>query len=79
MLALCTSFLITFFTTSLNLLKSTGAGINLSTSNLSALLFKLVKLVSIFLNLSISNLSTSDFKSTLLANFEVLDLLLFHN
>ena len=48
-LALCSSFLKTsFFTTSLNLLKSTGAGNNLSTSNLSTLLFKLLKLVGTF-------------------------------
>ena len=32
-----------FFITSISLLKSTGAGTNLSTSNLSALLFKLLK------------------------------------
>ena len=44
-------------TASFNLLKSTGTGINLSTSNL---LFKLLKLVGIFFNLSISNLYTSD-------------------
>ena len=31
-------------------------------SDLSALLFKLFKLLSTFFNLSISNLSTSDFK-----------------
>ena len=40
-LALYISFLATsFFTTSLSLLKSTGTGTNLSTSNLSTLLFK---------------------------------------
>ena len=43
------------FTTSLSLLKSTGAVTNLSTSNLSTLLFKLLllKLVGIFFSLSI--------------------------
>ena len=52
-LALYTSFLITpFFTISLSLLKSTGAGTNLSTSNLSSLLLKWLKLVSTFFNLS---------------------------
>ena len=63
-----------FFTTSLSLLKSTGTGTNLSTSNLSTLLFKLLKLVGTFFSLSISNLSTLDFKlakSTFLANFDV--------
>ena len=39
-----------------------GTGTNLSTSNLSTLLFKLFKLVGTFFNLSMSNLSTSDFK-----------------
>ena len=48
--------------TSLSILKSTGTGTNLSTSNLSTLLFKLLKLVDKVFNLSISNLSTSDFK-----------------
>ena len=38
-----------FSTTSLSLLKSTGTCINLSTSNLSTLLFKLLKLVGTFL------------------------------
>ena len=62
-LALYTSFLTTyFFPTSLSLLKSTGKGINLSTSYLSTLLFKLLKLVRTFFSLSISNLSTLDFK-----------------
>ena len=51
-LALYTSFLATsFFTTSLSLLKSTGTGTNLSTSNLSTLLFKLLELSGTFLNL----------------------------
>ena len=51
-LALYTSFLTKFFTT------STGTGTNLSTSNLSTLLFiKLLKLLGSFFNLS-----TSDFK-----------------
>ena len=50
-LALYTSFLTTsFFTSSLNLLKSTGAGTNLSSSNLSTLLFKLFNLVRTFSN-----------------------------
>ena len=45
-LALYTSFLTTsFFPTSLSLLKSTGTGTNLSLSNLSTLLLKLLKLV----------------------------------
>ena len=35
---------------------------NFPISNLSALLFKLLKLFGTFLNLSMSNLSTSDFK-----------------
>ena len=55
-------------------LKPTGTGTYLSTSNLSTLLFKLCKPVSIFSNLAISNLSTSDFKlakSTVLAYFYV--------
>ena len=51
-----------FFTASLSLLKSTGTGTNLSTSNLSTLFFKLLKLVGTFFNLSISNSSTLDFK-----------------
>ena len=50
-LALYTSFLTTsFFTSSLNLLKSTGAGTNLSSSNLSTLLFKLLNLIGTFSN-----------------------------
>ena len=58
-LALYTSFLTKFFTTSLSLFKSTGTGTNLSTSNLSTLLFiKLLKLLGSFFNLS-----TSDSKS----------------
>ena len=41
-----TSFLTaSFFTTSLNLLKSTGIGTNLSMSNLSTSVFRLAKLV----------------------------------
>ena len=48
-LALYILFLTTsFFTASLNLIKSTGTGTNLSTSNLSNLLFKLFKPVAIF-------------------------------
>ena len=47
--ALYTSFLkSSFFTTFLGLLKSTGTGTNLSTSNLYTSFFKLLKLVSIF-------------------------------
>ena len=43
-LVLYTSFLTTsFFTASLSLLESTGTGTNLSTSNLSTLLVKLIK------------------------------------
>ena len=60
--------------TSPNLPKLTGAGTNLSTSNLSTLFFKLLKFLSTVFNLSISNLSTLDFKlakSTFLANFDV--------
>ena len=41
----------------LNLIKSTGTVINLSTSNLTTLLFKLFKLLDPFFNLL-----TSDFK-----------------
>ena len=48
-----------FFTTSFSLIK---LGTNLSTSNLSTLHFKLLKLLSTIFNLSIFNLSTSDFK-----------------
>ena len=62
------------FTTSLSLLKSRGIGTNLSTSNLSTLLFKLFKLVGAFFNLSISNLSTLDYelaKSLFLAKDDV--------
>ena len=70
-LALCTSFLTTSFsTTSLSLLKSTGTGTNWSTSNLPSLLFKLVQT---FFKLSVSNLSTLDVelaKSTCLRNFD---------
>ena len=51
-----------FFTKKLSLLKSKGTGSNLSTSNLSTLLFKLLKLIGAFFNLSISNLSASDFE-----------------
>ena len=63
-----------FLTTSLSLLKSAARGTNLSTSNLSTLLFKLFKLIGTFFNLLISNLSSLDFwlaKSTLLANSDV--------
>ena len=51
-----------FFTTSISLLKSAGLVSNLPIFNLSALLFKLLKLLGTFLNSSLSNLSTSDFK-----------------
>ena len=61
--ALYTSSLITSdFTASLNLLKSTENGNNLSTCSLSNLLYKLLKAVETFFSLSISNPSTSDFK-----------------
>ena len=56
------------FITSLSLLKSTGTGNNLSTSNLSILLFKYLKVVETF------NLSILDFelaKSTFLAKDDV--------
>ena len=47
-----TSFLtVSFFTTSLSLIKLTGTGTNLSTSNLCTLLFKLLKLVGTFFSL----------------------------
>ena len=69
-LALYTSFLTTsFYTTSLSLRKSTGTVTNILASNLSSLLFKLLKLIGAFLNLSISKLSISHFnlaKSTFL-------------
>ena len=51
-----------YFTTSLNLLKSTETNINLSTSNLPSLLFKLLKLFGMFFNSSILILRTSDFE-----------------
>ena len=61
-LALYSSFLTTsFFTKSLNLLKSTGIGNYLSKSDLSTSLFNFFKLTGTFFNLSISNLSTLDF------------------
>ena len=62
------------FTTSLSLLKSARAGADLLTSNLSTLLFKLLKLVVTLFSLSKSNLSSLDFKlakSTYLANFDI--------
>ena len=61
-LALYKSFLTSFFNASLNLLKSTGTGTNLSTSNLSSLLFKLLKFLGTFFSLSVFNLYTSNFK-----------------
>ena len=61
-LALYTSLVTTsVFTTSLGLLKSTGAGTNLPTSNLSTLLLKLLKLPRTLFNLSKSNLSAWDY------------------
>ena len=51
-----------FFITWLSLLKSTATGTNSSTTNLSILLFKLLKLAGTFLSLSISNLCKPDFK-----------------
>ena len=63
-----------FFPTPLSLLKLKETSMNLSTCNLSSLIFKLLKLFGTFFNLLISNLSTSDFKvakSTLLAKFHV--------
>ena len=47
-----TFLIISFPTTSFSLLKSTGTGTNLSTLNLSTLLFKLLKLVETFFSLS---------------------------
>ena len=55
-------FKTSFFTASLSLLKSIGIGTNLSTSSLSTLLFKFLKLVRTFFSLSTSNLSTLDFE-----------------
>ena len=49
-------------TTSRSLFKSAERGTNLSTSNLSTLIFKLHKLFGTIFHLSISNLSTLDFK-----------------
>ena len=76
-LALYKSFLTTsFFTISLSLLKSTRTGTNLSTSNLSALLFELFQPVGNFFNLSylIYQLQILSLlaKSASLANFYVL-------
>ena len=80
-LALYTSYTLytsIYIIVSLNLLKSTGTGTNLSTSNLSTLFSKLLKLVGTFFSLSIS-------KSTFLANSDVstpvafLNLFLLHN
>ena len=48
---------------SLSLLNSTGADANLSTSNLSTLLFKLFKLLRTFFSLLISNLFALDYKA----------------
>ena len=51
-----------FFTTPFSLLKATGIGVSLSTTNLPTLLSKLLKPIRIFFDLSISNLSAFDFK-----------------
>ena len=62
------------FVTSFSLLKSTGTGTNLSSSNLFTLLFELLTLFGTCFNLSISDLSRSSFKiakSTFLANFDL--------
>ena len=62
---LYSSFLtMSFFTTLLSLLKSTGVVFNFPVSNLSTLLFKLLKLVGTRFNLSTTNLSTSAFNLT---------------
>ena len=56
------------------LLKSAGSGTNSSTSNLSALFFKLLKLLATLFGSSISYLSTSDLKltkSVFLAKFDI--------
>ena len=70
-----TSFLtFSLSTTSLNLFQSVVTGFKLSASNLSTLLFKLLKPLGTFSNSTISNLSKSDFKltkSAFLANFDV--------
>ena len=58
-LALYTSFLKTsFFTAWLSLHKSTGTGTYLSTSNLSTLLFKLLKIIRTVFSLSICTLNS---------------------
>ena len=62
-----------FLTKSLSLLKSTGIGSNLSTSNLSTLRFKLFKLVGIFFNSS-TFLANSDMSNLM----HFLNLFLFH-
>ena len=80
------------FTTSLSLLQPAGTGTNLSTSNLSTLLFKLLNLVGTFFNLSLSDLSTLDYRLTKSAKLaklaeipiyqhllHVLNLFLLHN
>ena len=77
-----------FYTTSLSLLNSTGTGTNLLKFNLSTLLFQLLKLIGTFFNLSISDLSTLNFKlakSVFWQNsmyqhlFPFLNLILLHN
>ena len=55
-------YLFSFFTASLSLLESTGTGNSLSTSNLSKLLFKLLKPLYTLSNSSMYNLSISDFR-----------------
>ena len=58
-----------FFIVSLSLLKSTRTGTNLSASNLSTLLFKLLKPLGTFLNLFKSDFKLA--KSTFLAKNDV--------
>ena len=55
-------YLFSFFTESLSLLESAETGNSLSTSNLSKLLFKLLKPLDTLSNSSMYNLSVSDFK-----------------
>ena len=65
---------LSFFTLSLSLLKSTEVVSNLPISNVSTLLFKLLKPLGSFSNLSKFNLSTSDFelaRSSFLAKSDV--------
>ena len=55
-------YLFSFFTASLSLLESTGTGNSLYASNLSKLLFKLLKPLYTLSNSSMYNLSISDFR-----------------